>query len=195
MPCGRYLPTFAISDSGRYGKISELTKRTLFTFSPIGTKITKNICFSNHHGKLLYRFPQMRLCSRLSLSLVCLSWEWIPPNPHLPPAAPKNGGFVPGTFFFKPSRQIIVPFPADAPLFAVIFVPCLFVVGMDSPEPPSAACGSEEWRIRARNVLFQTITANYCTVSRRCAFVRGERRKSGPGRGSPGPEQGRNKNV
>jgi hypothetical protein len=31
IPCGRYLPMWAISDSGRYGNISELTNRTLLT--------------------------------------------------------------------------------------------------------------------------------------------------------------------
>jgi hypothetical protein len=35
MPCGRYLPILDISDSGRYGHISELTNRTLFTEFPI----------------------------------------------------------------------------------------------------------------------------------------------------------------
>lgn len=35
IPCGRYLPMREISDSGRYGNISELTNRTLLTESPI----------------------------------------------------------------------------------------------------------------------------------------------------------------
>ena len=35
MPCGRNLPMLAIPDSGRYGNISELTKRTLLTEFPM----------------------------------------------------------------------------------------------------------------------------------------------------------------